>query len=302
MPTTSFPNGFQNGVSLRNIPVLTTPSGNVFWVDSQTGSDGAAGTHKSPFATIDYAIGRCTANKGDQIHVKPGHTETVSAAAGIDFDVAGVSVIGHGEGSNRPTITMSATASTIHMDAANCLLSNMLIVPTAAVVQGTDVDKADCSIIGCEFRGSTTTLQFTDAINVTGAGANACDRTKVVGCEFFVASGVTVPDAAIELGEVADRVEIVGCVARGGYNDAPIHNPTGKVLTNLLVRDCILENSETGDHAIELVSACTGFLVRNMYKSDMTQATASDPGSCFSYECYHDDAVDTSAILSPAAT
>ena len=34
----------------------------------------------------------------------------------------------------------------------------------------------------------------------------------------------------------------------------------------------------------------------------MTQATASDPGSCFSYECYHDDVIDTSAIVSPAVT
>lgn len=302
MPMSNFRDGFPFGVAIQNIPVLNTHAGNIFWVDSETGSDGAAGTFKSPFATIDYAIGRCTANNGDQIHVKPGHTETVSAAEGIDFDVAGVSVIGYGVGSNRPTITMSATTSTIHMDAANCLLSNVLIVPTAAVVQGIDIDKADCTIHRCEFRGGATTLQFTDAINITGAGANTCDRTKIIACEFFVAAGVTVPDSAVELGEVADRVEIVGCVARGGYNDAPIHNPTGKVLTNLLVGDCILENTETGDHAIELVSACTGMLVRNVYKSDMTQATASDPGSCFSFECYHDDAIDTSAILSPAAT
>lgn len=74
------------------------------------------------------------------------------------------------------------------------------------------------------------------------------------------------------------------------------------MLTNLAVEDCFLENTQTGDHAIELVSACTGRLVRNLYKSDMTQATAADPGSCFSYECYHDDVIDTSAIVSPAVT
>ncbi|MBF0399958.1 MAG: hypothetical protein HQL90_04250 [Magnetococcales bacterium] len=302
MPMTNFPFGFQNGVSIQNIPIITPIPGNVFWVDSATGSNGANGTQNSPFATIDYAIGRCTANNGDVIFVKPGHAETVSAAAGIDFDVAGVSVIGLGSGSNRPTITMSATTSTIHMDAANCLLSNMLIVPTAAVVVGIDVDKADCTIHKCEFRGGATTLQFTDAIEIVGAGANACDRTSIIDCEFFVAAGVTDPDSAIELGEVADRITISGCVVRGGYDDAPIHNPTGKVLTNLLIKDCILENTQTGDHSLELVSACTGMLVRNMYKSDMTQATASDPGSCFSFECYHDDAIDTNGILSPVAT
>ncbi|KKL11459.1 hypothetical protein LCGC14_2545630, partial [marine sediment metagenome] len=77
-----------------------TPSGNIFWVDSGAGSNGNAGTFNKPFATLDFAIGRTTANHGDEIHLKPGHAETLTAASDIDFDVAGITVIGHGYGTN----------------------------------------------------------------------------------------------------------------------------------------------------------------------------------------------------------
>lgn len=43
---------------------------------------------------MDYANGRCTANNGDVVFVQAGHTETVTAAAGLDLDVAGVTLGG----------------------------------------------------------------------------------------------------------------------------------------------------------------------------------------------------------------
>ena len=75
-------------------------TGNQYFVSSDTGADstGNDGSIRRPFATIDYAVGRCSANVGDVIYVMPGHTETVSAAAGINLDVAGISVIGLGAG------------------------------------------------------------------------------------------------------------------------------------------------------------------------------------------------------------
>lgn len=288
---------------LARLGIFTT--GNIFYVDSgATGAlDVATNTGDSPtspFATIDYAIGRCTANNGDVILVLPGHTETVSGAAGINFDVAGVTCIGLGEGAARPTITMSAVASTIAFGAASCWMRNFVISCTGDTTIVCDVNAADCILDSLDIRSSAG-KEFVTAIDINGGAANACDRTVVRDCTIAstLAAGAS---RGIELGEVADRVLIKGCTILGDYADAAIHNITGKVLTNLAVEDCFLENTQTGDHAIELVSACTGRLVRNLYKSDMTQATASDPGSCFSYECYHDDAIDTSAIISPAVT
>ena len=175
---TNFPNGFTNGVTIAGVPVQQAHPGQVFYVNStgvkltgvSSGSDSTgAGTYNKPFATIDYAIGRCTASRGDIILVMPGHTETVSAASGIDIDVIGVAIIGLGAGSLRPTINFTATASTITMAAASCTLSNVLLTGGVdAVVSPIVVSAADCVIDNVELRDVTG--QMTDGI-LTTAGA-----------------------------------------------------------------------------------------------------------------------------------
>lgn len=76
------------------------------------------------FATIDSAIGACTANAGDTIYVLPGHTEAVTSTS-IACDIAGVSVVGLSAGSLKPTLTFAATDSRINVTAANCTFKNL---------------------------------------------------------------------------------------------------------------------------------------------------------------------------------
>lgn len=273
-----------------------------FFVSSLTGSDSNDGSDpRSPLATINEAFDRVSADRGDMVFLMPGHAETYVAAGGIALDVAGVSVIGLGEGTKRPTLTSgTSTAATVVVSAANITIDNVLFIcGVDSQVIALDINTTDCKVTNCEFR-NVTGAQVITAIDINGGSANACDRTRIINCQFRQAAVGSA--RAIELGEVADGVIIAGCIAWGDYDDACIHNPTGKVLTNLLIMDCILSNLQTGDHSIELVSACTGMLVRNMYGNDMTQATGVDPGSCRSYECYHDDTIDVSGILAPAGT
>lgn len=75
------------------------------------------------FSTIDAAISACTANAGDIIYVMPGHTEAVTVSS-IACDVAGVTIIGLGAGSLKPTLTFGATDSRINVTAANCTWRN----------------------------------------------------------------------------------------------------------------------------------------------------------------------------------
>lgn len=280
--------------------------GNIWFVDSghadAADSVGVGQNPDKPFATLDFAIGQCTANNGDVIYVMPGHAETVSAAAGIDFDVAGITVIGLGKGSDRPTITMSAVASTVHLDAANTSIENLLFDVQHDCTIVLDVDAADCTIKACEFRARTaaTAREWVTCIDVNGGLANACDRTRILGCTFR--SPTAGAANCIGLDEVAANVEIAGCEFWGDFADAAIHNVIGKVLTQLYVHDCVIENTQIGDHSIELVSACTGILARNLYKNNMIQATGVDPGGCFSFENYHCDVVDVSGIIAPVIT
>ncbi len=204
MPHSNYPNGFAQGVTIHGIPVLNTYAGNVFWVDSNAGSDQNKGTFDRPFASLDYAIGRCTANNGDTIYLKPGHAETVSAAAGVDIDVAGVTIIGLGSGSDRPTFTFAtAITADIDIDAANVTLQNILFVNgidnlTAAI----DVNAADFTMIDCETRDNDTNYHCDDFI-VSDANA---DRMTIIGWVHRANGGKTGAQSAISIVGGADIV------------------------------------------------------------------------------------------------
>ena len=110
----------------------TATTGDIFFVDSGNSKAvdkaGAGNNPDRPFATIDFAIGQCTANQGDRIYAMPGHAETLTAANTMTFDKAGVSLYGLGDGSDRPTISLATNvAATITVSAANVRFENLLI-------------------------------------------------------------------------------------------------------------------------------------------------------------------------------
>lgn len=278
-------------------------NGAVFYVDSVNGAAGNSGTSwSSAVTTLALAAALATANRGDIIYVAQGHAETLTAT--LTLSLAGIRIIGLGKGTKRPTIIIGdAVGEAINITGANIEVENIIFVA------GTDqqtwmvgIGATDVVIRNCEFREVLTTKQPLIMLDIgAGGAANTADRALVEGC-YFNSPTAGDGDSAIKLSEVNDRVTIKNCVVWGDYDDACIHNPTGKVLTNLLIQDCILSNLLTGQHSIELVSACTGNLVRNLYHNDMTQATGVDPGSCFSFQCFHDDVIDASGILAPVAT
>lgn len=167
MPTsrnTNFPRGFPYGVNVRGVPLLSAYPGNVFWVDSNGGANIGKGTFDRPFATIDYAVGRCAAGNGDVIMVKAGHVETVTAAAGLALDVSSIALVGLGAGSHRPTVNFTtAVGASIAVTAANITITNFLFTGGIDALTGPlTIGAADCALLNCEFRDVTG--QATDAI------------------------------------------------------------------------------------------------------------------------------------------
>jgi len=147
-------------------------TGKVFFVHSGTGSDHSDGLKLSaPLATIDAAVGKCTANKTDVILALPGHTETVIAAAGLALNVAGIRIIGIGSGSDRPTVNFTTdVGADMDVDAANITIKNFLFTGGFDALTGPiDVNAADCKLIDIETRDVTG--QATDFI-VTDANAS----------------------------------------------------------------------------------------------------------------------------------
>lgn len=175
---------------LLSSELLARSSGRVFFVKPADAADSARFNREHPayednvaavYTTVDAAISACTAAVGDTVYVCAGHTETVTATS-VAFDVSGVSVIGLGNGLNRPTFTFGAAAATITVSAANCTWKNCHFI-------GNFLDVAAAFTIGAakDFRlenntfvDNTASLGFLSVV-VTGATDNGADGLTVVG-------------------------------------------------------------------------------------------------------------------------
>jgi len=248
MPMTNYPNGFANGITIRGVPLHTAFPGKVFWVSNATtlqsgqrgGSDGNKGNFDSPFSTIDYAIGQCTANRGDIIFVKPGHAETISAANGILADVAGVAIVGLGTGSLRPTITFdTATTTTIGVTAANVAFKNIIFTANFADIVSvfTTTTAKHFTLEGCYIKATATNMNF---LNVVDTNATTADTDGLfVGQNKWIEPDLATLSMVNMDGTNAD-VQINDNFVQLGVNNnkaALLTIATGKICTNMQMLD-----------------------------------------------------------------
>lgn len=236
MPRSNFPRGFAEGVTIRGVPLIQTNPGQVYWVYNGTallpgqigGSDGNKGTFDQPFSTLDYAVSRCVADRGDIIFVKPGHAETIATATALAIDVAGVAVIGLGRGSNRPTFNLTATTSTITMSANNCVFWNCLVTGGVdAIVAVYTISGADCSL---QLNYRDVTGQCTDCV-LTTAAANRL-YIDVNDYDGATAAGTNAGIAIVG----GDHIEITGRYMDGNFAVGGIDVRT-TATTDLFVHD-----------------------------------------------------------------
>jgi len=199
---------------------VQTQPGRAVWVYNGTtlepnevaGSNNNPGTFQRPFSTIAGALDHVSANRGDVIFVKPGHAETISTAANLVLDVAGVAIVGLGAGSARPTLTFSTNATAnIPVTAANVSIQNFLFVANKADVAsiftatGT-ATPTDFCVENCEFRDTSSILNALTI--VTGnATANSMSGLRFVGNRIS-SLGTTAATTAIKLLEATKRVTI----------------------------------------------------------------------------------------------
>lgn len=284
------------------MPILNAYAGDVYWVDSGAGNNNNRGTERRPVATIDAAVSLCTASNGDIIMVKPGHAENIADATTFQIDKAGIAVVGMGTGALRPTFTFTATAGSIEMDSASCLLQNLRFVSSiSAVVVGVNVDADDCAIVGCEFDFDTTGDDFLIYVDCEGV-----ERTTIEGCQF-IAEAAAGSNEAIRL-DNADYAKIVGNYFFGDFANAAIWsdttNDTGDgstVSAGILIANNDIYNADTANATgIDLNNADTGVIAyNNLGALGSTAVSTLDPGSCLCFENYGVTGINTHAIVVP---
>ena len=243
-------------------------TGRVFFVDSTSATKGNDTAHGSeptaPFSTLDFAIGQCTANRGDRIYVLAGHAETVLAAAGISIDVAGVEIVGLSEGASRPTFSFTTSvAASIDFGAASCVLRNVILDLTGidAITAGINLKAADCILENCEIIQSDAGGQALIAV-LTDSNASRC---RIINNQF-IGSTDAGPNSCIKLGGSPDRVSIIGNRILGNFADAGIFNVAGSVAihTNLFIAFNTIQAYGSTQYGINILETLTtGIIAHN---------------------------------------
>jgi len=306
--TSHFPNGFANGISVRGVQILNSYAGNVYWVNSAIGSNQNKGTRERPFATLDYAFGKCTANNGDIIMVAPNHAETITGAGGIAHDVAGVSVIGLGTGDQRPRFLMDGAATVTYLiSAADAYVENLVfaaghadVVTAIAISTG-----VGAQIINCEFVDNVADENFLSAIKSTGA-ANTADRLVARNNFFYSADAATLGFIIMTDDSVGLRIEDNVVISEGTGLATMLTVATGKDVRGIRVlRNFLSSKATSGNLFISNDTASpnnSGIIAHNRCRhADVTGGhTLGAVGGCGFFDNLSASTDATSGFVLPA--
>jgi hypothetical protein len=175
----------------------------------------------------------------------PGHAETITAAGGINLNVAGVWIGGLGWGLNIPSITFTTAASaTMTVAANNIVMDNIQFVAGFAdIVAPLTIGSADdFRVQRCLFRALATDLNFLHVFD-TGTTDNSCDGLAFLENQWFEPDAATLAFGLVDC--AIDRLNISRNLIVNGNATADtaalLTIATGKNLTNLHIRDNSLD-------------------------------------------------------------
>lgn len=243
-------------------------TGSIFWVDSNSttgaNSAGYGQNPDAPFLTLSYALSSdvCTASKGDIIYLMPAHTEACIAAGTITADIAGVKIIGLGDGNLRPSITFTSSANASFLvSAANVTIENLIFDMTGvdSLNNPLNITAAGCTVRKCEFEHGDNGGQADHAIQTD---ANANDLI-VEDCYFFGSSDSGTDCAIYLIG--GDSAKIRRNQFFGYYTttSGAIFNDT-TAATNLLIENNVIYNrTAVSTNAIAVDGSTTGVIQGN---------------------------------------
>lgn len=267
-------------------------TGDRWFVHYTNGTDGAGYGQNpdSPVKTLDYAVGLATANQNDIIYVMPGHSETLTAK--VDVDKAGVSIIGLGNGTNRPQFTINANIDGIDIGAANVLIKNLHFNEgTNAHTATINVGAAFCTIEDCHFDCGANDLE---SITIEDAGDDCTAHNNIF---RVTADG---PDAAIEI----ENANVTRLIVEDNWFDGGSDTnawDVAAVNSGVAHKLCLIRRNISNFGAgIAFSAAATGVIALN-FCGEGTLGSMIDPGSCMCFENYEADAVNETGRIFPTS-
>lgn len=235
-------------------------------------------TENNRVPTLNAALARCRANKGDVIFALPGYTETIDVADFATSLVAGTQLIGVGAHASglMPTFVFSSVASTILLDVANCTIQGFKFTTSIdAVANYVTVSASGCRVTNNYFLGGTSTSNDVDVPLILAAGASDC----IVEDNTFLSVGTAVNTNLI----LVSGTGVNGLVIRNNYlygscATTGLLNITGTSQA-FKIHDNVLHNiTATTPLGIRHTdTALTGVIYNNMiaFTTDVTVLTAA---------------------------
>lgn len=254
--TTNFPNGVSSfGIPIYGAQTNSAPLvGPVYFVDTVNGVDAGPGTGPSnPWQTLTYALQQASA--GSTIFLMAGSTFTVSNASAYAVSTAGISIVGMGTGSTRPTFTLdTATTATIAVSAANVTFRNCIFTANFADIVSffTLTTAANFTLDGNYFKATGANLNCLNVVD-TSTTDNAADGLTLTGNTWIEPDTATLQ--MVKADADIDRLTVTGNrVQLGVKNNTPalLALATGKDATNMAMgyNNVFRLNTDTATGAI----------------------------------------------------
>ncbi len=272
-------------------------TGNVFYVDSVSGSNGNGTTWALAKTTWDAAIALCEDGNHDVIYVASTHAETL--AADVTLDIDDITIIGIGSGTDMPEITYDTTTDEVIIDAQGVTVYNMRFIAGISEVAAafTLADESDYfTIIGCEFPEPTTnTWEFDKVFQlVTGADNGVIAYNTIVNVDGVAGMTSVIDGAAAAI----DSLTVVGNYINVDAGTAALLF-SDQADTNLFISGNTILQEDTAQFCIELTSTATGLIADNYYGNLGGAAFLVDPGSCFQQRNTASTAINQAGVGAP---
>ena len=213
--------------------------------------------------SITAALALCEANRGDVIYVLPGYTTTVTSS--INVNKAGVSIIGLGNGTARPTITGNGAIDAVNITAANVTFDNFHFAAPETDDQTAFINVA--GVEGVTIRnitgvGSQTAKNVVDCITV----AASSNRLLIENVNIF--NTTVAVNSFLSLEGASTSIKVKNFTAFGPVVAAGIID--GALITDLELEDVVIHVSGSSKSAIVLDSNPTGHALRVFAKGTNT--------------------------------
>lgn len=318
MPYTDFPNGITSfGIPAVGSGAIPVTNGAYFFVCNNSGANGSDGNDglsmQTPFATLAYALTKCTSGNSDVVVVMAGHAENIASATALGFSVQGVSIVGLGNGVLRPTFTFTtANTATIAVSAGSIKISNCIFI-------GNFLSIASCFTLAaapnfwvdnCNFRDTSAILGFLSIITTTvSVNANGLTFTN----NTVQSDATTTPGPAIVILGTMDRLTISGNFVTHSTisnNVAALLSHAALVVSHLYMayNQVYSVNTDTATGGLLLTTTATtgsGMIFNNYAAALDTAAAILLPAIAVQYGCFNNYYAhrgnSTSGYLLPAA-